>query len=113
MTTPKKPIATGSYRGESDPYMELVAAYRLVDTDTRWMDNAKCNMDDGITWFADVGQSKLVAEAKAFCQNCPVQKRCLEWALNNEIPCGVWGGQSAHQRWKSLHGRNRWGKVKP
>jgi WhiB family redox-sensing transcriptional regulator len=93
--------------------MELMASFKLVDTDTKWMNDAKCHMDDGISWFPEVGQSRLVAVAKKFCGDCPVQKRCLQWAVDNEIPYGVWGGKSAYERRLSFVGRDRWGKIEP
>ena len=105
MTTPKKPTATGSHPGESDAMGELLISFKLNDTDTRWMDNAKCNMDDGIVWFPQQGERHLTAIAKNFCGDCPVRQRCLKWALDNEIMYGVWGGQSPYERRKTLYVR--------
>lgn len=105
MTTPKKPQAKGLPRGAYEVYLELSAAHKLVDNDTDWMKNSKCHPDDGITWFPEVGHARQVAEAKEFCQDCPVQKRCLEWVLNNEIMYGVWGGSSPKERERILHSR--------
>ena len=36
--------------------------------------------------------------AKRVCEGCPVQERCLEYALRNRIDHGVWGGCSERQR---------------
>lgn len=105
MTTPKKPTATGSARGEDDPYMEILNSFKLEDKDTRWMDHAKCHMGDGITWFPEQGQRHLTIEAKKFCADCPVKQRCLDWALDNEIMYGVWGGRSPKERERTLYAR--------
>lgn len=37
-------------------------------------------------------------EAKEICDLCPVRKECLEYALENRIPYGIFGGQSAYER---------------
>ena len=111
MTTPKKPTETGSPRGEDDPYMEILNSFKLEDKDTRWMDHAKCHMEDGITWFPEQGQRNLTTEAKKFCADCPVRQRCLDWALDNEIMYGVWGGRSPKERERTLYARKYKAKM--
>ncbi|MFI0020207.1 WhiB family transcriptional regulator [Streptomyces griseus] len=39
-----------------------------------------------------------IMEAKAFCNACPVQPACLDWALGNDVQDGVWGGLSEDER---------------
>jgi WhiB family transcriptional regulator, redox-sensing transcriptional regulator len=39
-----------------------------------------------------------VALAQRVCATCPVQLRCLEYALAARIEHGVWGGTSSRQR---------------
>jgi WhiB family redox-sensing transcriptional regulator len=34
-----------------------------------------------------------IAAAKRICAECPVMSQCLEQAIHNEEPWGVWGGQ--------------------
>ena len=111
MTTPKKPPATGSRPGAYEVYLELSVAHKLVDNDTDWMRNSKCHPDDGITWFPEQGQRHLTIEAKKFCADCPVKQRCLDWALNNEIMYGVWGGRSPKERETTLHSRKYKAKM--
>lgn len=36
--------------------------------------------------------------AARICASCPVQQRCLEYALENRITEGVWGGASQRER---------------
>lgn len=39
-----------------------------------------------------------IADAKAVCARCPVMERCLEFALENNMTEGVWGGMSEDER---------------
>lgn len=65
-----------------------------------WRDQAAC-LDDPTPgdWFASpVGDSERVARAVAVCQDCPVARECLEFALGMDERWGVWGGRTAAQR---------------
>ena len=84
---------------------ELLISFKLHDKENRWMDNAKCHMNDGITWFPEQGERHLTLIAKEFCGDCPVRQRCLDWALDNEIMYGVWGGRSPSERRRVLYAR--------
>lgn len=57
---------------------------------TRWLDGTQlCNQSDPELWFSD-----LVAEqrrALAICQYCPLQLKCLNYAVRNQVN-GIWGG---------------------
>ena len=103
MTMPKKPTETGSARGVSEAMNEIMISYKLEDNDARWMNNSKCNADDGISWFPQQGERHSIAIAKRFCGDCPVRERCLDWSLNNQIMYGVWGGKSPAERRRLLH----------
>jgi WhiB family redox-sensing transcriptional regulator len=48
-------------------------------------------------WFED-SEPGL---AQAICAECPLSVRCLEYAVNNNIEFGVWGGQTADERQQS------------
>ena len=37
-----------------------------------------------------------------YCYNCDVQVECLEYALNNELRFGVWGGLTESHRRRKL-----------
>lgn len=39
-----------------------------------------------------------VKAAKAACERCPVQSECLEYALVSNLPDGIWGGTTPHER---------------
>lgn len=41
---------------------------------------------------------RYVKEAKAICAGCPVQQKCLEWALYYPEVDGIWGGTTPLER---------------
>lgn len=67
-----------------------------------WMDDAKCAQHpEPEVFFSDrtgVLRSRDEALAKLECSHCPVIKECLEFALDNDIEHGVWGGMGARDR---------------
>jgi len=38
------------------------------------------------------------AEGKAVCGGCPLQRGCLQWAMDTGQEAGVWGGTSEDER---------------
>jgi WhiB family transcriptional regulator, redox-sensing transcriptional regulator len=86
-----------------------------------WRDNAACRDADPDLFFpiATTGPAlRQVQEAIGICQTCPIQVRCLAWALEQGVTDGVWGGTTAEQRrairttfagtsvaWAQLHNR--------
>ena len=61
-----------------------------------WMARAACHGSDINVFFPTSGST--AANAKAACEGCPVQGECLQYAIDNEIHHGVWGGLSERQR---------------
>lgn len=64
-----------------------------------WQDQARCrnlpsNEADGMFY---VGRGKKTTEAKKFCNNCPVQRECLQYAIVNHEE-GIWAGTSDKER---------------
>ncbi|MFE5909632.1 WhiB family transcriptional regulator [Streptomyces wedmorensis] len=49
------------------------------------------------------GKSRAMREetAKAVCDRCPVQARCLQHAVSVGEPYGVWGGRTVSERQES------------
>ncbi|MBV9024175.1 MAG: WhiB family transcriptional regulator [Streptomycetaceae bacterium] len=41
---------------------------------------------------------EAIAEAKSICGRCPVKKDCFNYALDNEIRFGLWGGLTESER---------------
>ncbi|GGK01664.1 hypothetical protein GCM10011583_36580 [Streptomyces camponoticapitis] len=66
-----------------------------------WLRDAACVGADPELFFP-VGDSDPAAEqterAKAVCHSCPVESRCLEWALDTGRTSGVWGGTDEEER---------------
>ncbi len=50
-----------------------------------------CRVEDPDLWFAE--KPAELEQAKAFCQECPVQRTCLAGAVARHEPWGVWGGE--------------------
>jgi len=49
-----------------------------------------------VNFFPARGQS--IAEARACCGRCLVERECREYALADDSIVGVWGGTSTQQR---------------
>ncbi len=45
--------------------------------------------------------------AKQVCQECSVQRACLEYALQQREKVGVWGGATERERRRILRSRRR------
>ena len=71
--------------------------------DTNLMARGNCATQQPDTFFPSDGVG--VEAAKRICEGCPVQERCLEYALRNRIDHGVWGGCSERQRRRILRAR--------
>ncbi|MDF3301261.1 WhiB family transcriptional regulator [Streptomyces tropicalis] len=66
-----------------------------------WREHAACRDEDPDLFFpiGTSGPALLQAEqAKAVCRGCPVQERCLQWALDTGQAIGVWGGTGENER---------------
>jgi WhiB family redox-sensing transcriptional regulator len=61
-----------------------------------WLEKAECRGLDVNAFFPPNGvRPKLALRA---CGNCSVKPECLEWALENNVHFGVWGGLTERQR---------------
>lgn len=68
-----------------------------------WVREALCAQVDTEIFFPEKGQAS--APAKLICHRCPVEQPCLQFALDNNIKEGVWGGTSERQRREIRAGR--------
>ncbi len=65
-------------------------------TATVWMQQARCRDVDPEQFFVrGAAQSR---RAVRVCERCTVRTFCLEYALDNEIDYGIWGGMTERQR---------------
>ena len=71
--------------------------------DLPWMEQARCRDEDPALFFPHDGVG--VERAQIVCRSCPVQEACLEYALENRISQGVWGGASERERARILRSR--------
>lgn len=79
------PVSQGEFSIEL-PALE----YTVID----WMDSALCALLPSIDFFNYEHQ----AQAKSTCKQCPVASDCLEFANQNRIKDGVWGGLTYKER---------------
>lgn len=70
-----------------------------------WMAKARCADLDSGTFFPS--DSIGVQRAVAICKACPVRAACLEYALDQGIPTGIWGGESERSRRRMRAARRR------
>lgn len=68
---------------------------------TDWRNEARCRDVDSELFFP-VGETGRAAiqteEAKAVCRACPAVEECLQYALDEDIPHGVFGGLTERER---------------
>ncbi len=77
--------------------------------DAEWMEQGKCREVAPDTFFPSDGLG--VIKAQRICAKCPVQNACLEYALENHIDHGVWGGRSERERRRILRARRKQGAL--
>ena len=64
-------------------------------------DNAKCaDIEDKDLFFPDnrTQEAERLHQLKAICSSCIHEKECLEYALEKQIPYGIWGGSTPADR---------------
>ena len=69
----------------------------------KWMQRGNCAQTTPSTFFPSDGVG--VEVARRICEDCPVKAPCLEYALDNRIEHGVWGGCSERERRRILRRR--------
>ncbi|MFE0192605.1 WhiB family transcriptional regulator [Streptomyces sp. NPDC058989] len=74
--------------------------------DTSWQTRGVCHgmdpEDSDATFFPLPRDHEAIAEAKELCGPCPVRRDCLNFALENDLKEGVWGGLTEAER-RPLH----------
>jgi WhiB family redox-sensing transcriptional regulator len=74
----------------------------LFVTRSEWMQSAACKGETVDRFFNPPGTVPF--EALALCYRCPVRQDCLDYAVENRIEHGLWGGLTAKQRIDSRRG---------
>ena len=70
---------------------------KLVEDDPELI-GSLCAETDPYLFFPGEGDSHLTKEAKKVCHICPIEKRCLDYAIRNDEEHGVWGGMTHSER---------------
>ncbi len=92
LTTRSQPIPLETEHIPHDP-----------DSPTAWMADGNCRLHPPATFFPSDGVG--VDRARKICKDCPVVATCLEFALDERIDHGVWGGCSERERRRILKRR--------
>ena len=71
--------------------------------DTIWMAEGNCANEKPTVFFPSDGVG--VEVARRICATCTVKEPCLEYALEQRIDHGVWGGCSERERRRILKRR--------
>jgi WhiB family redox-sensing transcriptional regulator len=75
-----------------------------LPSETAWMAQGNCADQPPSLFFPSDGVG--VEHAKRICADCPVRSQCLEYAIENRIDHGVWGGTSERQRRRIIKARS-------
>jgi WhiB family transcriptional regulator, redox-sensing transcriptional regulator len=66
---------------------------------TAWIYRAACASTDPEAFFPlEGGGYEAKKHALATCQGCPVRQDCLQYALENALDFGIYGGVTAKER---------------
>ena len=71
--------------------------------DATWMARGRCRGMNPAVFFPTDGAG--FEAARRVCLECPVRAECLEYALDNHIDQGAWGGTSERERRRILRRR--------
>ena len=82
---------------------DVAVLVRPSGVDESWFGVAACRGTDINEFFPDSGVRPM--RAMALCWNCPVRLDCLEWAIENHVHWGVWGGLTERERFREKRRR--------
>lgn len=75
-----------------------------------WRQSAACRDEDPELFFpvSDMGPgAQQTARAKAVCARCPVREQCLDYAVENGLDHGIFGGLTERERRDLMRGDRR------
>lgn len=84
---------------------------RRARQDERWKARARCRIPALAAllprdfFFPELGTANN-SRIRNFCEHCPVQSDCLEYALANSERHGCWGGRSERERRRIARARS-------
>lgn len=90
--------------------MELMNEFSLFNKDFSWGDEAACKGMPTDMFFPERGNSTTERKAiKELCGGCKVRQQCLDFAIDNFITYGIWGGMTLNER-RRYKARAEWAK---
>lgn len=70
-----------------------------------WTDLARCRgMDPDVFFGRNLTEARTAIRT---CDRCEVRQQCLDYAVDQQIEIGVWGGLTERQRRAYVRNRNR------
>jgi WhiB family redox-sensing transcriptional regulator len=81
-----------------------VQTQRTLTVGDSWTSLASCRGTESSAFFAR--SLPEAREAIRVCERCPVRQQCLDYAVDNDMDLGVWGGLTERQR-RTYVRRNR------
>jgi WhiB family redox-sensing transcriptional regulator len=72
-----------------------------------WIEQANCKGMDRSVFFPSTVRG--IKDAKKVCSTCPVSAECLQYATDNALEYGVWGGLGESDRLKLARDARRAG----
>ena len=83
----------------------------LINSMIPKFNNANClSVGDPELFFpisAEKNAKEQIRAAKRVCENCVHKMQCLDFAVNNEIREGIWGGLSETERRRVIRMRSK------
>jgi WhiB family redox-sensing transcriptional regulator len=71
-------------------------AQRALTVGDTWTERASCRgMDLGAFFARSLPDAR---DAIRICERCDVRQQCLDYAVDNDMDLGVWGGLTERQR---------------
>jgi WhiB family redox-sensing transcriptional regulator len=90
---------TESKASVAAPAQAQGVAQRRLERGEDWREFALCSRIDPEIYFPESGNA--VRSIKKVCETmCEVREQCLQYALDNDVRHGIWGGLSARERRK-------------
>lgn len=63
-------------------------------SDETWMEKGACVGHNPDMWFPENGTTKGSIEALRICAECPVRELCAQYAADERLDYGIWGGRT-------------------
>jgi WhiB family redox-sensing transcriptional regulator len=104
---------SGPRRRRYEEASDKLAEAMYYDWDIGWQYDSACRGEDSDLFFAPnyferkEEKEAREAKAKAICSRCSVREECLDYALRNREPHGIWGGLNEVERKAIIRERER------